>query len=443
MIKLKAINLESLCCYVLAVMIIASTRSMWIYRVDSIISYEQLVILADLFMLAAFFAISAARKSLIVKASTISIITLILAVIYTPLAQTNHLVYVALFLFTLFCSILFLCSLDEKKRLWYSIENIMLVLSVLSLLFYVGGTVLNIIPSSGTTTFEWAYTRTCDNYYNLYYEAQKLNMGSGFFVTRNCGIFTEAPMFSFLLGTALAVDIFLRNNMSKWKCFIYIITIITTRSTAGILTVLLCAFLYYACIASRSKKHDIRRGVLVVIGFLAVGISIFVLGDKLEQDSGSTSVGVRSDHIIACLKAWINSPLIGQGYLNQDAVMEYESYQQGISIGWLYMLATGGILLFSTLLIPFVANVVKHVKRKQYEQFSFEFVVFFLFFFTAISGTPIIVFYIAYLANGTSVRARENVKSIKERKDIRALKNTVSAAKRTAVVRGRKRRFHF
>lgn len=347
-----------------------------------------------------------------IKLSKMTVVTLSFAAAYIPLAQTNYFIYIILFFLTLVCSALFLCALNEKNKVWFSIADIMLVLAVVSLIFYLGGTVFNIIPNSGITTFEWSYTRTCNNYYNLYYESQKLNMGGGFFTTRNCGIFTEAPMYSFLLGVSLAVETFLRNSVNKKKCLIYILTIITTRSTTGILCILLCAFLYYVNKALRSKKHDIKRTLVFVLFFGVIGVAAVVLSNKLEQVSGSNSTSIRSDHVLACLKAWLENPIIGQGYLNQDAVMQYEDYQQGISIGLLYMLATGGIILFSTLLLPFIVNAIRCIKRKQYEQFSFGIVILFLYFLTAITGTPIIISFIAFLAEGTSVGAREDLNFI-------------------------------
>lgn len=62
-INKKNISFESVCCYIIAAMIIVSTRSMWIYKEDSIISYEQIIVLSDLFMIVAFFAIPATKKA--------------------------------------------------------------------------------------------------------------------------------------------------------------------------------------------------------------------------------------------------------------------------------------------------------------------------------------------------------------------------------------------
>lgn len=122
-----------------------------------------------------------------------------------------------------------------------------------------------------------------------------------------------------------------------------------------------------------------------------------ILIQKLETPSGAGSVDVRSDHLIACFKAWLESPINGVGFDNLEAVLSYAQFKQGMSMGIAYLIACGGILLSSLLFVPYIINGVSALKRKNYEQLIFETLFLFLYFFTAVTIYPILRFFIAYI----------------------------------------------
>ena len=279
----------------------------------------------------------------------------------------------------------------------------MVIIACISLIFFIGGTILNIIPASRTATFEWAYTRQCRSFFNLYYEAQRLNTSNGF-LQRNCGIFTEAPMYSFLLCIAISVEVFLKQQPNKIKCILLAVTVLTTQSTTGYLFLLLVLFLLYVNNAFLTNKMTAKKLLFIIVVIIVVFMVVQVLDQKLSFSSGSNSTQTRTDHLIACIQAWGHSPIWGVGYQNLDSVLNYASTDQGMSVGFPYMLASSGVLLTGALVFPLLYNIISFFKQRRLKLLFFELMVMMLYFFTAVTSTPIILFFIAYITVTNTTR---------------------------------------
>lgn len=134
--------------------------------------------------------------------------------------------------------------------------KIITVIAVISLIFYVFGTCLNIIPSTGKVTIEWGVYKTIPSYFNLYFTTQVTNL-FGINLIRNSGIFTEVPMYSLCLTIALTLEMFLTKEKSRFRIFVLIITIITTYSTTGIVIALLMLLIAFF----KNKKNSKRKNI--------------------------------------------------------------------------------------------------------------------------------------------------------------------------------------
>lgn len=282
------------------------------------------------------------------------------------------------------CFLLLSYALDKEElsRFFMRYVNIITLIAVISLFFYFGGSILNIIPATGKVSFEWDLTRSADSYFFLYYEPQisdNLLLG----VTKNCGIFTEATMYGFLLSNAY---MFHRMNMKSGKhgkiiSIILLGTILTTLSTTPILTVLI--FETSNILTARiSNRHmaNLRTVFFPVIVLAAIWIATIVIGDKLS----TASYDIRFDHIVSCIKVFRENLLLGLGYGALDVLKTYFSYQQGLSVGIPYLLAMGGIGALLMLSIPVIRFLINSWTVRNWMGISYVLAFIFSFFFTNI-----------------------------------------------------------
>lgn len=306
--------------------------------------------------------------------------------------------FFSFFFLTILWFFIFLHQIDDYKLVWRALVNVVVIYALISLFFYFFGTCIHLIPDSGRTSVVWGtWTESIRTFHNIYYESQFLNLNDMILIPRNCGIYPEGPMYNFVLCMALASELFISKKVHYWKCIVLIITIITTFSTTGYLFLIIATIFYIANIIFSKKENSIHKLAFLLLAFLGVLVMLGILIQKLETPSGAGSVDVRSDHLIACFKAWLESPINGVGFDNLEAVLSYAQFKQGMSMGIAYLIACGGILLSSLLFVPYIINGVSALKRKNYEQLIFETLFLFLYFFTAVTIYPILRFFIAYI----------------------------------------------
>jgi len=322
------------------------------------------------------------------------IVCLFFMVMYLPFTGSNRYGYLIYFVVPIIGVVLFLLVNQCLEEIWCAFSSIVVVLAALSLVFFVLGTIGGIISPTGTTTFEWGYRRTCNNYFNLYYEAQRLKGAA--FSARNCGLFTEAPMYSFILCIAFAYELFLNQKRRKIRIAILLITIITTISTTGYFVVIIALVFKYMEKAFKTNKMTVRKLILIVFMLIAAGVMFIIFSYRATYSAGINSNAVRVDHLSACISVFFNKPLFGCGYANLSGVLSSAQYEQGMSVGLPYLLAVGGLTLGSVLIVPYIVNARYALKKRYYSRFFFETLILILYFFTAVTGTPIMAFYMGY-----------------------------------------------
>lgn len=235
---------------------------------------------------------------------------------------------------------------------WFS--NAVCLLAVVSLVMWLLCSVLRILPFTNSFLSVWAVFedssiqyRVFPSFLNIYFETQTVQVGS-LELIRNTAIFSEAPMYSFILCLAMLAELFAQSTKpSGFRIAVYVISIISSISTSGIVFIVII-FIYYINVAY--KRADRRQKVAILfcivcsIIFGSVLIVFFVF-TKLKSESGV----IRFDDISACIKAWSNNVLFGNGVNSDQAIISYLSadraYLTGISSTLFRMLAQGGILL--------------------------------------------------------------------------------------------------
>lgn len=307
--------------------------------------------------------------------------------------------YKTYYLIVIFWLICYMLMQNDNRAIWKAFANITVVLAAISLFFYFFGTLFHIIPATGVTGLDWGTwdTESVKTYCGIYYEAQSMLVSGSLRIMRNCGMFSEAPMFNMVLCTALAAEVFLEEKINKVKIGILTVTVLTTLSTTGMLFLMVTLILYLGEYAY--KKGIIAHHKKLFAGIISGGIvlGVIFIWVKTFSPSGTGSVNIRTDHLMATIKTFIENPIFGVGYQNSEAVILNCEYKQGISVGLTYFLACGGSLLGLVLFFPYVVNIIEAIKRKEFKEVCFETMFLMLFLFTAISGRPLLMFFIVYI----------------------------------------------
>ena len=269
------------------------------------------------------------------------------------------------FLFSvMFCFALFMIYLSDADRVDYTLKafsNIIVVISIISLFFFIFASILKIIPYTNVYSGEainWGSNHY--DYFHLYNESQWIDVFS-YSGVRNIGPFVEAPMFNYVLCLALYYELFLnRANFRKVHTAILIVTLITTFSTTGLISaIILLIIIYY----SRMKKW-IQFILLPAILALCIIIAYIFVQDKVNNNFNSTSV--RMDDIQSCIKCFLDNFWIGAGYENMSALRRYRFLNVGdtLSSGLSGILAFGGVLLGFWYVFPIFIAIIRFIKNK-------------------------------------------------------------------------------
>lgn len=259
--------------------------------------------------------------------------------------------------------------------------NIMLIIASVSLLFYFGGSILHVVPSTGIIQFEWDNIKQATVYYHLYYEPVK--QISDIFITgipKNCGIFTEGTMFGYLLNMAYMFSYKIKPNNTNTK-IVFVLAILSTLSVMPILSL----FIFKGClfILKKTKNRQLETIRIVALPILLVIIiSVFLEVFTLKMTTGSYSV--REDHLSGCLQAFVTTFPFGIGFGNKDLLLRFFDYNQGLSIGIPYFLALGGLGAMLVLAVPTIRYIICAAKRQQWTNFSFAITFVWIFFCTNI-----------------------------------------------------------
>ena len=309
---------------------------------------------------------------------------------------TRYLLYYAvpLLLLTLYMGIK-----DEQGKpfdLLYKLGDIVCALTVFSLICFIFGTCLGVLPGGHTIEYFFANDdRSCTTYFHLYYAAQTMLMFGRDFV-RNCGIFAEAPGFAVFLVIALSTEMFLREKPRLWRCVVYYAAAITTFSTKAILLVLLVLGLKYVITRPGQVTAYRMKAVILPAGaLLLAAVAMVLLIDKQNTDS----FFIRLDDLFASAKAFATSPLFGTGYYNDQSIIDCFNYarpNEGLSMGVAVLLAQGGLFLLTFYILAMVGCVMRCPKAWRLRMASFFVTYFGLLFVSNMPFSFVAIFLLAF-----------------------------------------------
>ena len=179
-----------------------------------------------------------------------------------------------------------------------AIADIMYFIAIISLFFWIFGTILHIIPPSGTIYALWGNSYR-DFYYGLYLEVPGRLFKTDFY--RNVAIFCEAPAYVFFLGISLTFENLLKKRRDIKKILVFIISIITTGTSTGMLVLLFNFGAFYWLKTSKPTANNIGMRVLMIL--VAMIGCIFFLKFAFS-DSKIASIILRKKDYINGFNVW-------------------------------------------------------------------------------------------------------------------------------------------
>lgn len=243
-------------------------------------------------------------------------------------------------------------------------------LALASLVFWLFGSVLNIISPNMVFTSYWARYIDFKGYFGLLFENQ---FDEALGIYRNDGIFAEGPMYSVWLVMALCFEMFNlepdENNKKERKKHLFkeailILTILSTFTTAGVLAIVALYAYKLLNTNTNSTINKLLKVVLVLIMVAAISLPLLSLvTNKLDSYSGVTRLG----SLTSSLYAWIKHPLFGNGYNSMKSITSISNALYGRDTGnsnsIFLILAQGGVVLASVYLIPLIFTLYKGIKE--------------------------------------------------------------------------------
>ena len=293
------------------------------------------------------------NKILILLGVYYSIIIMISTINFSKFSINNVLYY--FMSFPLILVILILSNEQNQLKDWLiKFINITILLSIVSLFFWVLGSNLNIISPTDYLINKWSDGGVAVIYYNIYFETQRISVMDNAII-RNSGIFAEAPMWNLILSIAIMIQtlFFGRNN---YKTFILVLTILSTISTTGIYIIGLIIAYKIIFEVSGWKKY---------ISLTLIPVLLIVLSIVWQEKSETASTSIRFDDYRAGIQAWLDNIVLGSGFSNGLKIIESHMDTTirpnlGYSNSLFVILAQGGIVLFILYFLPILIIMIKN-----------------------------------------------------------------------------------
>lgn len=271
-------------------------------------------------------------------------------------------------------SVMYLCYTKDNPKLLFLYRDIVTVIAVISMFFWLFGSILQIIKPTGAVLSSWTGqndVRSIPSYFGIYFETQSTQFAGwniGNFV-RNSAIYVESPIASLNFCLALVINLFVEKKPSKIKNIILILAVLSTTSAMGFFILLIC--LLGKTILSGKNNKLITFIKLFGVPFFFV-ITFIVSGLIFKQKMSVNSGFLRIDDFIAGIKAWLSNPLFGSGIGDAQLLFQNMSLsriiksQLGISNSMAIILSQGGLYIALPYILCFIIGTIKSLRCKKY-----------------------------------------------------------------------------
>lgn len=385
-----------------AILCIILMGSIWSLRDGSLIRRYNTHMRVFTLLLMALWAITFFNKKTSIKREKlISIVSIPLLIIPSFTHSMDRLLFSMVRVYLpIVCGLIILAFVPDRSFWGFlrKVATIVTLISLISLIFWCFGTLLKMIHPSGRTDFWWGNLMSANSYFNIYYEPYwQRNVIFGIDAYRNCGIFTEPPMFGYMLCIAYSV---VRRDSQQFKhaklmLIILLTTIFTTISSTAILYVLIHEVTY---IVMNNPDKLYKRILKFILSVVIVIVALFIFESMVSNKLGTGSGRVRNDHMRVGLELFKSNMLTGVGFGNEDIFLQHEVYKQGISVGLPAVFGQGGIGIALFIIAAYTISLVSSAQTKDWHMFSFVVAFFWTTICTAFQfNSPISWIMICYL----------------------------------------------
>ncbi|WP_338210098.1 hypothetical protein [Lactiplantibacillus paraxiangfangensis] len=298
---------------------------------------------------------------------------------------------------------------DALFRLFNTIRNVVLVIAVVSLFFWMLTSVFRIITLPSAITIEWGGVHRFSGIKYLYYEVQHISI-FGRNMARNSGLFVEPAVFGLILNFVFMVDTFFVHPGRLQKGNVIIgLAILSTTSTTNIAILFSTIVVNYIC-NQNSVSSFKKIGIPVIIIILVIVVKK-LLGSKV----GGESYSLRMDDFFSGIRAFQDHLIIGNGFGDSTAMIKYMNKKRvleektGFSNGLLLVFIHGGVYLGLTYIYPLIYMLKKGMMKINLRFLSFPIMILILLSSTMAQYTELDIFivllclfipnYVAYRQN--------------------------------------------
>lgn len=247
-------------------------------------------------------------------------------------------------------------------KLMRRFTDVVCILAVVSLFFWISGEVLGIIRPNGYTNINWGNFSLIKGYYGIHYAFQyDTTFFPGQDLLRNSGIFSEAPMFNLWLDLAVAIELFLKPKASKLRIVLLAVTICTTLSVTGILFLVLCVLLF--AISHIRNMNRLQTCMMLLMAIVVLPLLAYVVVHSMTLKVDTDSYEMRLSDYSDGVQLWMDYPVFGAGFGNLRAFQGYVYTPMtinaaGFSNSIIAVLGTGGAWMALMYYIPHFCMVV-------------------------------------------------------------------------------------
>lgn len=242
------------------------------------------------------------------------------------------------------------------------IHRVIVVIAVISLIFW--GLSFLKIPTNMSVMVSWGEVHPVFGYYGLDFLAQGKVDFLGMNFIRNTGLFTEAPMYAYVLCVALLINLFVLPKKHRLSLVILIVTMISTGSTTALIIMLLSLTIKFIIQAQKNRLLKVAVvGVAVVVGIFILDLIL-----QYKQITMQGSYSLRTNDIASGWMAWKLHPFFGNGF-NLNVIENFMSTDRlltnnvGYSSGIFLILSVGGIYLLLIYVLPVLIALIKKYHR--------------------------------------------------------------------------------
>jgi len=298
-----------------------------------------------------------------IKTRLLFLYTLILAVVFISGICFSNLKQTLIIAICVTAGFAFANFIDYErfKKIYKEMMLLLAVFSLITFLLWIFfPTVIKALPVAKYST---------SNYHNAFFSV----ISTSSYTTRNMGMFWEPGAFAIFLNIALLFEMTdKRQRLSKM--LIFMITVITTLSTLGVICLAVLIFVYIFNSGAGLRNYKRNRIILIFVSIVALIYFLFcneefifsVFGKLRPESDGDMnfSTQTRLNALIYPFKAFVSSPFVGVG-LNGFLRVSREYCNSMATCTFLNWLAIYGIFG-----LPFIIGCLKCFLKHGYSVIS-------------------------------------------------------------------------